>query len=378
MNKVNGHPIYSWRVRYPEGGERRQKLTKTKREAQEFADAKRLELEQLGSRHAEITDAERRAVHAFRELMLNKPAHMESVSLDDVVKAHGKSMERRFEPLTVEVVTDKLLSMLKAEGKSQTHIQTLSSRLKRFLWEYGDRLASSITTEIVDDYLMHLKLGAQTKKHHRVALMQVFKHAIKLKSADANPVEDAMKPKVIRSEAGVLKPDEVARLLSSAEDYILPALAIHFFAGLRRTEVERLDWSEIKLDERVIEIKSEKAKGARRRLVPISDNLYEWIAPLSKHEGAVIRSEYFYRKGTTNARKKAGVDVYPHNSGRHSYASYHLAKHENAPKLAMNLGHPDATMLYNHYRALVTPKSADTYWSIKPQQLDNVTNIKAS
>lgn len=175
-----------------------------------------------------------------------------------------------------------------------------------------------------------------------------------------------------------MKPDEVARLLSSAEDYILPALAIHFFAGLRRTEVERLDWSEIKLDERVIEIKSEKAKGARRRLVPISDNLYEWIAPLSKHEGAVIRSEYFYRKGTTNARKKAGVDVYPHNSGRHSYASYHLAKHENAPKLAMNLGHPDATMLYNHYRALVTPKSADTYWSIKPQQLDNVTNIKAS
>jgi integrase len=208
----------------------------------------------------------------------------------------------------------------------------------------------------------------------------VFKHAIKLKSADTNPVKDAMKPKVIRSEAGVLKPDEVARLLSCAEDYILPAIAIHFFAGLRRTEVERLDWSEVNLDERLIEVRSDKAKTAQRRLVPISDNLYEWLAPLSKHEGAVINSEYFYRKGITQARSKAGINDYPQNAGRHSYGSYHLARHKSAGELAMNMGHHNTTTLYQHYNAheLVTPKRAETYWSIVPKQIDNVTDIKAS
>lgn len=380
LNKVNGHPIYSWRVRYPEGGERRQKLTKTKREAQEFADAKRLELEQLGSRHAEITDAERRAVHAFRELMLNKPDHMKDVTLDDVVKAHGKSMARRFEPLTVEVVADRLLSMLKAEQKSDSHITTLGYRLKPFIAEYGDRLAVNITTEIIDDYLTHADVGARTKKHYRVALFQMFKHAIKLKASDSNPVEDAMKPKPPPTKTGILKPNEVARLLSCSDDYVLPAIAIHFFAGLRRAEIGRLDWSEVNLDDRLIEVRSDKAKTAQRRLVPISDNLYEWLAPLSKHEGAVIHSEYFYRRGTTQARSKAGINDYPQNAGRHSYASYHLAKHKSAGELAVNLGHHNATTLYQHYKSheFVTPKRAETYWSIVPEEIDNITDIKAS
>ena len=373
------HPRYSWRVRWVEAGKDKQKPFKTKSAAQEFANAKLTELTELGSKHSEITDAERRAVHAFRDLMLNKPAHMEDVTLDDVVKAYGKSMERKFEPLTVEMVADKLLSMLTAEGKSKSHIATLGYRLKPFVTEYGDRLAANITTDIIDDYLTHAKVGAQTKKHYRVALVQMFKHAIKLKAADANPVEDAMMPKVIRSEAGVLKPKDVANLLACAEDYVLPALAIHFFAGLRRSEVERLDWSEINLSEQEIEVKGEKAKGAKRRIVPMSDNLCAWLTPLAQHEGAVIGSGYLYREGITKARKDADlVEGYPHNAGRHSYASYHLAKNKHAGELAVNLGHPDPTMLYAHYRSMVTTKSADTYWSITPQQLDNVTDIKAS
>ena len=371
------HPRYSWRVRWVEAGKDKQKPFKTKSAAQEFTNAKLTELTELGSKHSEITDAERRAVHAFRDLMLNKPAHMEDVTLDDVVKAHGKSMERRFEPLTVEVVADRLLSMLKAEQKSESHITTLGYRLKPFIAEYGDRLAVNITTDIIDDYLTHADVGARTKKHYRVALFQMFKHAIKLKASDTNPVEDAMKPKPPPTKTGILKPNEVARLLSCSDDYVLPAIAIHFFAGLRRTEVERLDWSEVNLDERLIEVRSDKAKTAQRRLVPISDNLYEWLAPLSKHEGAVINSEYFYRKGMTQARSKAGINDYPQNAGRHSYASYHLAKHKSAGELAMNLGHHNATTLYQHYNAhdLVTPKRAEAYWNIIPASLDNVTNM---
>ena len=376
VNKVS-HPEYSWRVRYPEAGKRRQKFTRTKSEALKFADAKKAELAELGSKHSQITDAERRAVHAFRELMGDLPPHLEKVALHDVVNQYAENLQRSYEPLTMEDVTDRMLTTLKAENKSVRHVDSLRYRMKPFLDEYGDWMASNITTEIINDFLIHAPVGAQSKIHYRRALHQVMECAISLKATSDNPVKAAMKPKVDKAEPRVLNPQQVASLLTSAEGGIQAGLAIHFFAGLRRSEVERLDWSEVKLDEGLIEVKGKKAKGARRRLVPISDNLRQWLLPLAEVKGSIAGSGYEFRKGSEEARGLAEITDYPHNAGRHSYASYHVALHDDAGKLAANLGHTDAALLYTYYRTLVTPKDAETYWSITPQQLDNVTDIKA-
>jgi hypothetical protein len=36
---------------------------------------------------------------------------------------------------------------------------------------------------------------------------------------------------------------------------------------------------------------------------------------------------------------------WPHDALRHSYASYHLAKSQNAPALALELGHQSNTLI---------------------------------
>ena len=54
-----------------------------------------------------------------------------------------------------------------------------------------------------------------------------------------------------------------------------------------------------------------------------------------------------------------------HNATRHSFVSYHLAEFENAGKTALEAGHSE-TMLFAHYRALVTPAAAKEYWAILP------------
>lgn len=69
-----------------------------------------------------------------------------------------------------------------------------------------------------------------------------------------------MKIRVKTDEPGILKPAQVAARLSHADDDTLPRLAISFFAGVRRAEIERLDWSEIDLKSGQIEIKASKAK----------------------------------------------------------------------------------------------------------------------
>jgi integrase len=57
---------------------------------------------------------------------------------------------------------------------------------------------------------------------------------------------------------------------------------------------------------------------------------------------------------------------WPKNCLRHSFASYHLAMHESADKTALQMGHRSTTMLFEHYRELVTRSDAERFWGILP------------
>lgn len=372
---------YRWRVSYPDGDRRRKKWFKNKTGkdgADEWAEEKRTNLKKEGITHEAVTDSELRAVHAFRELQDQLPDHIQRTTLEEVVRHYAENIQRSFEPLTCEMVADKLITRLKSEGKSKSHTDSLTYRLNPFKADYGDWLAADISTEIIDDYLTDQDVAPQTKLHYRRALHQVFEYAVQLRAAPSNPVKDAMKPKVKHEEPGVLTPLQLAKLLTAADGVTLPGLAISFFAGLRRSEIERLDWSEIDFEEKHIEIKAGKAKTAQRRFVPISDNLKEWLTPYVQHEGNVAKSPAIWRKGIEDARTTAKLKKWPHNAGRHSFASYHLAKHKDAGSLSSALGHPNPTMLYGHYRALVTVKAATTYWSITPTEAENIINIRSA
>ena len=69
-----------------------------------------------------------------------------------------------------------------------------------------------------------------------------------------------------------------------------------------------------------------------------------------------------YRDVFDAARKAAGIDQWPQNALRHSFASYHLAKFNDAAALALELGHTNSDLVFQHYRQLVRPKQAERYW----------------
>ena len=71
------------------------------------------------------------------------------------------------------------------------------------------------------------------------------------------------------------------------DDASLPYVAVSLFAGLRAAEVHKLDWSEIDLESGHIEVTAAKSKTAKRRLVPISENLAAWLLPVAKPRGLV-------------------------------------------------------------------------------------------
>ena len=374
----SNHDRYRWRVRYPEGGKRKNKYFNIKTEAEAFAVQVRRDIANEGVKAAPVTDAERRAIETFREhsaeeLGSSIPTLQEAV---DYYIQKANLFERS---ITCQEVADKLLLRIQKEGKGKRHLDDVTSRIGRFNEQYGDWLACDVTTEVVDDFLDDMDVSNQTKLNYRNKVNQLFIYAVKIGACEENPAANAIKPKAVESEVGILTPKQVATLLCEANEVVLAGLAIGFFAGLRESEVQRLDWKDIDLEQGHILISAKKAKSAQRRIVAISDNLKAWLMPIAKPQGRVVGDiGWQWRKGKQDARDAAGITEWPPNAARHSFASYHLAEHEDAGKTSLELGHANQRIIFEHYRALVKPRDAHTYWSITPEDASNITNIKAS
>ena len=83
----------------------------------------------------------------------------------------------------------------------------------------------------------------------------------------------------------IFAPDEIAKLLAAAGRDMIPFLAIGAFAGLRSTEIERLDWRDVKFETGFVVVEAGKAKTASRRQVEMRPNLRKWLETLAKKGG---------------------------------------------------------------------------------------------
>ena len=154
----------------------------------------------------------------------------------------------------------------------------------------------------------------------------------------------------------------------NASAKLLPLLAIGAFAGLRTAELLRLEWSNLKFSGKgSVEVTARKAKSAKRRVITMSDNLRAWLEPYAASTGKLWQtSESAFHKASKKVGIAAGLPKWPQNGLRHSFASYHLAKHQDAPRLALDMGHISPKMIFDHYREIVTPEEAERYWQIFP------------
>jgi integrase len=146
---------------------------------------------------------------------------------------------------------------------------------------------------------------------------------------------------------------------------MLATVAIGLFAGLRPAEIERLDWAEIDLEAKLIEVTAKKAKTRQRRHVTISDNLLLWLKKVKNRTGAVAPAGKVHEKIVPMA-EGVGIKPWPADALRHSFASYYLAKHKDAARTALELGHGNQDMLFRNYRELVKPAEAEKFWEIVP------------
>jgi len=366
-------PRWKFVVSHYEAGERKGKLFEKKAQAQAFAAFKKTEAEAQGLGHAEFsTDLRVMTQDALEQL---KPF---GKTITDAVAhyvAHLKASERS---CGAAQLVDEMIAAKERDGLSERHTEDLRSRLKIFAAKFDGQMVATITSAEIDDWLRSLPVGPVTRNHYRSVTVQAFNFAIGRGYATHNPAAKAAEAKEPKTKPGILTVEQATALLVNASPEILPYIAIGLFAGLRRAEIERLDWSEIDFDSGHIEVTAEKWKSKlANRFITLQPNLRAWLMPHRQLKGDVAPKENF-RDLFDQVRKAAGILAdWPDNALRHSFASYHVAHFKDAKGLALEMGHTDSGMLFNHYRALVKPKEADRYWRIRPVVTKKVVAFKA-
>ena len=368
-------PEYKFVVTGPQSGGRRRwrKFFAARAQADAYAQLRRVELSNVGTQGATLTSSQRAEyLDCLNEL---QPY---GVSLRDAIKMLLPTLSARRQTVPVEKAVAAMLKAQEADGASRRHLEDLRSRLGKFARAFPNRGLATISTADLDTWVRGLAVGNLTRNNFRRVIGSLFAFGRARGWCIENPASALAKAKVAPNKIGILTPQQTASLLENAPSSVQAALAIAAFTGLRRAELERLDWREVKLAKGLVEVTAGKSKTAARRFVPIRENLRAWLAPLARAEGMVCPPNF--RLHFDAARKSAGLDGknWPDNGLRHSFASYHAAQFQDAGKLASEMGHTTPTVVFQHYRELVEPEEAERYWDIRPaSEASNIVPITA-
>jgi integrase len=370
--KINGDPFYC--VTWPKlrKGRHRQHFS-SKSEAETFLQQKLIEQQNHGIVGLAFNERQRAEYLECAEKLAPF-----NVTLRDAVDFYLPYLQATNRSCTAAQLVEEIVKAKRADGASKRYVSDLHSRLNQFAASFDGKPVAQITTMEIDHWLRSLSdsatgkpLAPTTRNNFRRVLNVAFNFARNRGYCVDNPAAKSAKAKAVETPAGILSVEELSRLLENASEKLVPSIAIGAFAGLRRAELERLDWKEVDFQSRLIEVTANKAKSARRRFVTIKPNLLLWLQPYAKPHGPVTPPNY--RKLLERARRAAGIQTWPNNALRHSFASYYLAHFKKAgvAELAQELGHTNANLIFQHYRQLVKPTDGKSYWSVVPQSKSN-------
>lgn len=299
---------------------------------------------------------------------------LEGVPVIQAVRAFVQANMHKITQKRVDEVVAQLLEEKTQKGRSPKYLKDLGGRLSAFAEAFQVNIAD-VTSQDIERYILGVKGEAETRNNHRDIIGTLFNFAKKKKFIPpTHPgVSEIEQETVTEKEIQVFEPDELAALLKAARPEIVPFLAIGAFAGVRSEELCRLDWSDIRFEDQVIQVRAKSAKLRVRRLAPLLPNLREWLLPHAQKFGPVTpfenmskqllwlaakvdnawreeekqrsevgsqRSAEMGRGTEDRSRKPEGEKLlfkWKHNGLRHSFCSYRLAAVHDLAQVALDL-----------------------------------------
>ncbi len=272
---------------------------------------------------------------------------------------------------TVDKALDEYLGLKRTKNLRERSLGDLETRLNRFALAHGSKLVNAIFPPIVQDHLDVPGWSSQTRLNEWMVLHGFFKFCQVKKYGAANPVASVDKPQVGERSPEIFSVADCRCLLLAALTQpgleLGPALALGLFAGIRSEELNRLDWSAVKVNRQMVTIGPEVAKKRRIRNVTLTANAIAWLHAFGvKESGPVLPSDS--RRRWDKLCTEAVLKKWMHNGCRHTFASCHYAMHDNASLTCNQLGQGSDAVLFNHYRSLMDKETAQEFFNIMPPE----------
>jgi integrase len=286
-------------------------------------------------------------------------------SLTAMADEYGRLFRKVVRNATTGQVVAELIKTREQDGASKVYLGQLRTTLNRFAAQFPGAILEIAGADI-DGWLRGLDIAAVTRNSMLRCVKVLFSFARTqnyLPEERATAVDQIQLVRVKSDDVTIFTPETMAKILHAAPPALIPILAIGAFSGIRMAELNRLDWSAVDLDRRIIEIRAGQAKTASRRIIPIPDNLDAWLRPLTR-KGKVVYAKELQTHVPALCRA-LGLE-WPRNVLRHSYISYRIAQVKSADQVALEAGN-SPSIIFKHYRELTTEDQADAWFGILPK-----------
>ena len=232
-------------------------------------------------------------------------------------------------------------------------IRCIGNRLLRTKPELGKRNFSELSVSECEEWLNAAFHTDSQFNKARTMLHGLFEFALRREWCDKNPIKRIERKKVVEKEIQPLKLAETKRLIKAAQNespvYAIVA-ALLVYTGIRPREVRRLTWRDIDTEEKTITVRSQCSKTGGVRQVEIPPVLNRVLIAHSRElkEEKICPTDWQRRwrkiRDNSGFRGRWVQDVL-----RHTYASFHAKNYADLPRLQLNMGHRDQSLLRSRY-----------------------------
>jgi site-specific recombinase XerD len=227
--------------------------------------------------------------------------------------------------------------------------------LKPFVF---NKLLQNVTLAVAECYtIARKKQGASNATINREIsfLKAVLNKAVRWDVIEKNPLQYMESLPESHQFNRWLTPDETLLLIEVSEEHLRPLIVTAIFTGLRWGNVRRLKWTEVDLENSVINLEDSKNN---ERIYPLPDKVKQEITKLSRNGSPYIflnpetgKPWRDLRRAYKKAKQKAGIKrPFRIHDLRHSFASNLLMIGYDLKTVQELLGHRNinTTLRYTH------------------------------
>jgi integrase len=235
---------------------------------------------------------------------------------------------------------------------------------KPLLAFFKGKTANNINLWLVEKYKSERKAldrKPETINKELGVLRRMYNLAITWKKLNSNPIRGMKLIKVPKYKPRVLKDGEFQKLYQGASPHFKPILLCAYMTGMRRSEIAKLKWENVDLEDRYIHVI--ETKNDEFRAIPISEALMKSLQSLKKnsdnefvfntHEGNPYTHQTVWKRAWATALRSSGIGKCRFHDLRHTFISNLIVDEKEDFATVMELsGHKDITMLkrYSHTR----------------------------